>query len=259
MNEIPLVDHHSHLQHEKFNEIREHVIEESQKRMRYVVVSGANHIWNRKAIDLFANKDKFLITLGIHPVDVIKLSEKEFDEALEFIKESAKRLNNLIGIGEIGLDYHWVKEKEKIKIMKERFIMQINLADELHLPIITHSWDADLEVIEMAHEYKKDGKVAMHCFSQPKIIELVHEYGFLAGICTNIFKNKSVKKSAKKLNLENMLTETDAPYLAPTPGEINYPWNVKLVIEKVAEIKKYSLEEVANTIYKNFVEFYELD
>ncbi len=258
MDELPLVDNHSHLQHEKFDGIRDDVIKECEKRMRYVVVSGANDIWNKKAVELFSNKERFLITLGIHPVDSIKLSEKEFEEALEFIKQSSKKLKNLIGIGEIGLDYHWVKEKEKIEKMKERFIMQISLADELRLPVITHSWDAEEDVIRIVSNHKKDNRVVMHCYGSPKHCEIIHEHGFLAAICTNITRSKNVKKVVKRLNLENMLTETDAPYLSPIPNEINYPWNVKLTLEKIAEIKKISIEEVANTIYKNFVEFYGL-
>ncbi len=258
INEPLLIDHHSHLQHEKFDEIREEVIQKSINKMAYVVVSGANRLWNRRAVEIFGNKDRFLITLGIHPLDAVKMNEKEFEQALEEIRYYAKEHNNIIGIGEIGLDYHWIKDEYQRKISKERFIQQIDIANELSLPIITHSWDADAEVLKIGVEYKKDLKIAMHCFSSYKIVNDVHEYGILAGICTNIVRNKSVKKSVKKLDLKNILTETDAPYLSPNPSEINYPWNVSVVVKKIADIKGVSVDEVEATVYENFIQFYGL-
>ncbi len=253
-----LIDNHSHLQHEKIINNKEDIIKKINETMAYVVVSGANHEWNIKAIEEFSSYEKIYLTLGIHPVESVNMSEKEFDEALEFIYSKSKENNKVIGIGEIGMDFHWVKDPLKIKVMEERFIKQIDIANELKLPIIVHSWDAEKEAILLSAKYKNDNKVVFHCYSSHKNHELIHEYNFYASVCTNITRAKNVKKHAKRLNLENMLTETDSPYLSPTPGEINYPWNVSVIIEKVSQLKDVSKEEVEKQIYNNFIDLYEL-
>lgn len=250
-----LVDHHSHLQHEKFKEEREKVIKRSCDEMAYVVISGANDVWNREAIALVNKCPNFYATLGYHPVDAIKYKDDEWERKIKELKKMAKS-KKVIGIGEVGLDYHWLKEEKDLKKAEERFIHQIELANELKLPLIIHSRDAEKDAIEIVKKYKNDDKVVFHCYSTHKYVELLKEYNFRAAACTNIVRSKSVKKFVKKMPLELIFTETDAPYLSPNPGKINYPWNVAIVVRKIAELKGIEEEEVKKQIKENFENLY---
>ncbi len=253
-----LIDHHCHLQHEKYENMKEEVIKQTCEEMSYVVVSGANEKWNKKAIEIAEKCKNFFATIGYHPVDAVKYSDKEWEEKLKTLEELAKH-PKVIAIGEIGLDYHWIKDEKTNEIAKQRFLEQIRLADKLGLGVVIHSRDAELDAIKLVAENKRDNKVAFHCYSSHKHTELLHEHRFYAAVCTNIVRSKSVKKFVKRFGIERLLTETDAPYLSPFVGEINYPRNVKIVIEKISNILDMSLDDVSKKIKENFELLYNIN
>ncbi len=253
-----LIDHHCHLQHEKYNNMKEEVIKQTCKKMSYVVVSGANEEWNKKAIEIAKKCNNFFATVGYHPVDAVRYSDDEWEEKLKILEKLAKH-SKVIALGEIGLDYHWIKDEKINEIAEQRFLDQIRLADKLGLGVVIHSRDAELDAIKLVAENKKDNKVAFHCYSSHKYTELLHEYKFYAAVCTNIMRSKSVKKFIKRFGIERLLTETDAPYLSPFVGEINYPWNVKIVIEKISKLLETSIEDVSKKIKENFEILYSIN
>ncbi len=245
---MKLIDIHCHLQHEKFAPNRDEVIGEARKKMQFLIVSGANPEWNRGAISLSEKHKGFIYAVvGLQPVDAIKHSDKEFEEELKFIRKSAKKI---VGIGEIGLDYHWIKDEKEREIQRERFVKLLALAEELRLPAVIHSWDAEADAVGILSKHKLTG-VVMHCFSGSREVMLkALSLGCYISFSTAIAFSKSAKKLARDCPLERILVETDAPYLDPE-HKVNVPWNTAAVIKKIAEAKKLSEEQVLSEVVEN--------
>ena len=233
-----MIDTHCHL--DCFDNIDEVV-----KRMDGIMItSGYNDISNKKVLELVEKYENVYGTLGIHPEEI----DENFD--ITFIE---KNLNNkkIVAIGEIGLDYHY-KDDNKEK-QKEVFKLQLDLAQKYHLPIIVHSRDAILDTYNILKEYNLKGTI--HCFSSSeemakKFINLGYKIG-IGGVVT--FKNgKKLKDVVKNIDINNILIETDSPYLAPEPyrGKTNEPKNVFYVLKEVADIKNISYDEVLNITNK---------
>lgn len=242
-----LTDTHCHIQHEKFKDDLGETISKTEQKMAFTVVSGANKEWNRKAIDISKNSKNIYATIGLHPIDAEKMSEKEFNEELDFIEKNA---NNIVAIGEIGLDFHWEKDEKLRVLQKERFVQFLNLSKKINLPVVIHSWDAEKEVLDIL-EKEKMKKVVMHCFSgNLELMEKALELGYYISISTIILRSKSTRKLARDCPLDKMLLETDAPYLW-LDGERNVPWNTEYAAEKIAKIRKITKDEVLDATLNN--------
>ncbi len=245
---MKVIDVHCHLQHEKFTPNRDEVIAEAKEKMEFLIVAGANPEWNRGAISLSEKHKGFIYAvIGLQPVDAVKRSEEEFEEELGFIRKQAKKI---VGIGEIGLDYHWIKDDKERAIQRERFEKLLKLAEELKLPVVIHSWDAEAEVVEILSKHNLKA-VVMHCFSGSKeVMDRALTLGYYISFSTAIAFSKSAKKLARDCPLDRMLVETDAPYLDPAKG-INMPWNTAIVIRKIAESKKISEDDILSKVVEN--------
>lgn len=248
-------DSHSHYNDEKFNEDREEIIELTKKEgVSKFVCAGYNIPSSKLSIEI-SKKYPFIYSIcGISPNDVPENIE-EIDGMVKQIEEMLKNKNEkIVAVGEIGLDYYWNKENKEIQ--KAMFIKQIELANKYDLPIVIHTREAVEDTLRILKENKVINKGVFHCC--PLNRELVKEalkldfYISFAGPIT--FKNsKNAEEITNMVPLNKMLIETDSPYLAPEPkrGTRNDSRNVKLVAQKIADFKKLSLEEVANTTYKN--------
>ena len=173
---------------------------------------------------------------------------------LEEIKKIAKQTAKIVAIGEIGLDYYWNQENKELQ--KQAFIKQIGLANELQLPIVIHTREAVMDTIEILKKNEPIQKGVFHCC--PLNRELVKEalrlgfYISFAGPVT--FKNaKNADEIISMVPKEKMLIETDSPYLSPEPlrGKRNDSRNVKYIAQKIAQVKKMDLEDVASITYQN--------
>ena len=187
--------------------------------------------------------------LGVHPSEAKDWN----DELIPLIKNLATN-KKIIGIGEIGLDYYW--DKTFNDIQQEVFIKQIQLANELNLPICVHDREAHKDTFDILVKYNKTSDVIMHCFSGS--VEFAREcikqgwYLALGGVVT--FKNAiKMKEVAKDIPLDKLLLETDSPYLTPVPfrGKENQPAYVKYVAEEIAKIKNIAYEDIAKATSKN--------
>ena len=133
---------------------------------------------------------------------------------------------------------------------KERFIHFLHLAKKINLPVVIHSWDAELEVLVIL-ENEKMKKVVMHCFSgNLDLMEKAIELGYYISISTIILRSKTTRKLARDCPLDKMLLETDAPYLWIN-GERNVPWNTEAAAEKIAAIRKITKDEVLEATLNN--------
>ena len=173
---------------------------------------------------------------------------------LDKIKEMAKINKKVVGIGEIGLDYHW--NKDNIELQKKAFIEQINIANELNLPISIHTRDAIDDTIEIIRKCKVNKNGVLHCcpFNRELVKQGLQAGYYIAFGGTSTFKNsKNANEIIEMVPIDKILVETDSPYLAPEPlrGTRNDSRNLKYVIAKLADVKKVSKDEIAKATYLN--------
>lgn len=249
-------DSHAHLDDEKFNEDREHLIKEiKESGIDKFISAGYSLEGSKRGIEL-ANKYDFIYTTsGISPNDIPQ-TEEELWITLEKIEKMAKENKKVLAIGEIGLDYYWEKEERMKELQKIAFIEQIKIANKLNLPIVIHTREAVMDTIKILKENPVKNKGIFHCC--PLNRELVKEalkLGFYISFAGPItFKNsKNANEIIEMVPNDKILIETDSPYLAPEPvrGTRNNPINVKYIAQKIAGVKKLSLEEIAGITYEN--------
>ena len=249
-------DSHAHLDDEKFNEDREHLIKEiKESGIDKFISAGYSLEGSKRGIEL-ANKYDFIYTTsGISPNDIPQ-TEEELWITLEKIEKMAKENKKVLAIGEIGLDYYWEKEERMKELQKIAFIEQIKIANKLNLPIVIHTREAVMDTIKILKENPVKNKGIFHCC--PLNRELVKEalkLGFYISFAGPItFKNsKNANEIIEMVPNDKILIETDSPYLAPEPvrGTRNNPINVKYIAQKIADVKKLSLEEIAGITYEN--------
>ena len=251
---MKLFDSHCHLNDEKFNEDRKELIENLRKQgVKRLVTAGYSLESSKQAINLSKEYDFIYATIGISPNDVPK-TLKDLDKDLNNIKDLYKEGEKIVAVGEIGLDYYWNTENKEIQ--KEAFKRQIELANNLNLPIQIHTREAIADTLEILKDNKVNRKGIFHCC--PFNRELVKEglklgfYISFAGPTT--FKNsKNAAEIIKMVPYDKMLVETDSPYLSPEPfrGKRNDPSRVQYIIKKIAEVKEKSFEEIEKMVYEN--------
>lgn len=242
-----MIDIHTHLCFSEFDRDREEIIAKCKKELSAVIVSSARYEEGLDVLKTTEKHPKFLFaTLGYHPTE-----GTEPDKVLELIKNNRKRV---IGIGEAGLDFHGEQNLEKREEQKNIFLKFINLAEKLKKPLVIHSWGAERECFELVRN--RDLLCVFHCFSGKKeIAEEVIKNGFYISISTQILFSKNIRKIAKVTSLEQLLLETDSPFLPPDRNKDprNYPWNIKLSAEKIAEVKKTTAGKILEEAEENAI------
>ncbi len=252
---IKIIDVHCHLTFKEYDTDREQVIADAKQVLNGVVVSGVEPEDAKKALELAALHENFVfVTLGLHPIHVEERTDQEIERYVEFISEHKRRI---VGIGEIGLDYHWVRDPLKLKRTKEVFVEFLELAKELNVPAVLHLRGTGSEAIEEGLKIVSDEdvkKAVFHCFTgKPSVAETICEEGYYISLPASIMRSKSMRKVAKRIPLSRLLTETDAPYLSPDEeAPRNVPQNVKVVYEEIARQKKSDVETVNEEIGHNF-------
>lgn len=247
-------DSHMHLEDEKFDQDREEITKTIfTSGVTGAICIGTNIETTKKAIKI-ANENEFIFaSSGLHPEDIPQ-TEDELWKTIQEIKNLAKENKKVVAIGEIGLDYYWRKDTKELQ--KKAFIKQIEIANDLKLPVSIHTRDAIDDMIGIIRKIKIENSGVLHCCPFNK--ELV-KHGLEAGLyiafggtCT--FKNsKNAENIVKIVPLERLLIETDSPYLAPEPvrGTRNDSSNLKYIVQKIAEFKKVEPEVIASKTYKN--------
>ncbi len=196
----------------------------------------------------------YMQLFGIHPNEIAETKEQIDKDILEIEKLAAQN-KKVVAIGEIGLDNHWVKDRKEIQ--KYAFLEQIKLANKLKLPIVVHSRDAIMDTIEILKgKILPEKKGILHCCQLNKdLVKVGLEAGFyisFAGAIT--FKSsKNANEIISMVPNDRILVETDCPYLSPEPnrGKRNDSRNMKYTVQKIAEVKEISSEEIAQITYEN--------
>lgn len=259
---MKIVDVHCHLDIDFTESELDDVIKKCESVGIVRIISNGTHPEsNRRVIELDKKYNIVKSALGFYPTHVQEVSEEEFDKELKFIKQQKP-----IALGEVGLDYKWeedVKEEpsgEKLNELKNKQIVGfkkfVNLSKELNIPLIIHTRKAEEDVLDILEEMKPK-KVVLHCFcGKRKLVDMAIEKGYTFSIPVTVIKLEQFQELVKKCPLNQLLTETDAPYLGPTRGERNDSSNIILSIKKIAEIKGMDVIEVSNQLFMNYMRMF---
>lgn len=218
--------------------------------VRKVVLASDTVEHSTEHYEFAKTHDGCFFTVGVHPENAgVLLDGEDFEEMLYLGKQP-----KCIAVGEIGLDYHY-PDFDKVK-QQNLFSVQLQLADDLGLPVQIHSRDACADTLALLREQKEKLKhgFLMHCYSYGKeelehFLELGGYFSFGGVVC---FKNaRRVVESVEACPLDRILTETDSPYLSPFRGEKNTPANIPVIVEKLAKVKGVSFEEMNAAIEEN--------
>ena len=249
-----MIDTHCHLDIKDYENLEE-VIKNMEG--NYMIASGYNLESNKHVIELINKYDNIFGTIGLHPSDVTD----NYNLDLAFIEEN---INNpkIVGLGEIGLDYYW--EKDKKELQKEAFIKQIKLAKKYNKTIVIHSREAIMDTYNILEEYLGDNKAVLHCYSSnidmaKRFKKFNIKFG-IGGVLT--FKNSAkLKEVVKEVDLTDLLLETDSPYLTPEPyrGKKNQPCYIKYVADEIAKIKDIETEKVLEITTQNAISQFDLN
>lgn len=254
-----LFDTHAHYDSRQFNEDRDEVLSGLNGRgVSLVVNPGCDIPTSRKAVELAEKYPFVYAAVGFHPEELegVELSD------LEEIRVLAAH-EKVVAIGEIGLDYYWVKDDEGRKKEQEFFRAQMFMAEELGLPVIVHDREAHGDTLAIVKEFP-NVKGVFHCYSgSVEMAEELVKMGWMisfTGVLTYHNARKSVE-AAEVVPIDRLMIETDSPYMAPVPhrGKRNDSGYVLHVCEKLAEIKGISVEECARITAENGRRFFRID
>ncbi len=248
-----MIHTHCHLDSILYESI-DKVIKKMDKNM--IIAAGVDLESSKHVLELVDKYPNVYGVIGFHPEEI----DKYDDTFLTFLEENINH-PKIVGIGEIGLDYHYTKENQKQQ--QEIFIKQIELAKKYNKPIVIHSRDAAEDTLTILKTKASSLKMVLHCYGYSS--EMAKEFLKMdvmlgiGGVVT--FKNgKKLKEVVENVSMDRLLLETDSPYLSPEPfrGKTNEPYNIVYVADEIAKIKGITKEEVLSITFDNAVRQFDL-
>ncbi len=253
------IDTHTHLYSSQFDQDREEVIQQS-------INNGVNkfllpNIDKSSVQGMLLLQQKFPLNcyamMGLHPCSVDQNWEQELEEIKTLLQQE-----RIVAIGEIGIDLYW--DKTYVEQQKEAFTRQISWAKEMNLPIVIHARDSFSEIYSVLDQVNDERlKGVFHCFTgSAEDVSKIQSYGGfkfgIGGVLT--FKKSGLDEVVKNIPIEEILLETDAPYLAPTPhrGKRNESTYLPLIASKLSDVFEISEQEVARITSQNAMELFRL-
>lgn len=247
-----IFDTHCHLNSEELYNRIDEVLENAKKvGVDKILVVGWNKESSLLAVKLAHQYEGIYAAIGFHPTDIDGVSEEEYNGVMSLVDDP-----KVVAIGEIGLDYHWVKDPVQREKQKEWFIKQINFANEHKKPISIHNREAFEDCLKILKEHRPLYSGVMHCYSgSVELLKDVLNLGLYIGLDGPLtFTNaKTPKEVCEQVPLDRLLVETDSPYLSPHPlrGTVNEPKNIALVIDEITRLKGLSKKHILEVIYNN--------
>jgi TatD DNase family protein len=259
-----MIDVHCHLQFHAFKKDYEEAIKRAEEAgVEIIINTGTSIEASESAVELAEKYENLYAIVGVHPHHADKV-KAGWDEELIKIAKSSKKV---VGIGEIGLDYYSYESNGIVEpdLQKKIFIRQLEIAQELNLPLQIHNRQAGEDIVEILEQNKdlirQDPPGMFHCFAASREVhKKILEMGFYIGFDGNLTypglaKGETVSLSdfAKETPIERIVTETDSPFLAPIPyrGSRNEPAHVIIVGSKIAEVKGIGKEEAEEKTTQN--------
>ncbi len=251
MADIRVWDTHAHLTDPRLEPILPEILNETRKAGVHGIINIAVDPETSRSALLQAGQapERMRVTVGLHPHEADRLDPETLPELKSLAGEDP-----VVAVGEIGLDYHYFRSERGNQL--KAFRSQLVMASELGLPVVIHSRDAESEVASILEEMR-DVLVGgvLHCYTGGKkeagrILDLGFHISF-TGIVT--FGDSAMNELVAFVPLERILLETDSPYLAPVPyrGKLNSPSNLPIIAEKLAALKKVSLDELISVTSNN--------
>lgn len=249
-----IFDTHAHYDDEAFDADRDVLLESMESNGIGTIVNVCASIDGLEKTIALMEKYPFVYgAIGVHPDDADQMTQETLDKIRTLLQHE-----KAVAVGEIGLDYYWHKEKEEHLIQQNMFRAQMDIAREEKLPFMIHSREAAEDTLNIVREYMKGGMYGgiIHCFSYSK--EIAREYlnmGLSLGIGGVVtFQNaRKLREVVEYAPMEQIVLETDSPYLAPVPfrGKRNSSRNLSYVVNRIAELKGITPEEVIEITEKN--------
>ena len=238
-----MIDTHAHLHFPQFDPDRQEVIKECEEKLDAVITVGCDLEDSEKAIEVASSSPKLYATVGIHPHEAHRYSEKDYDALVELARSNPK----VVALGEMGLDFY--RNLSPRKKQEEVFLMQVEAAKELNLPVVIHTRNAAKEMADFIRKHLSGVRGVIHCFSGEKeLLEAALDNGMFisySGIVTYP-KNEELRETLKFVPSSRLLIETDSPYLAPQPvrGKRNKPTYVAYTAQTVAKVLGLNFTDV---------------
>ena len=249
-------DTHAHYDLKEFDKDRKELFEEFERKLCGLVNIGINIESVSKVIEYAKKYSYMYYSIGIHPMEVEK--GISMDSIEQIVKNKFKNDNSkLVAIGETGLDYHF---NYPVELQKKYFIKQIELANKYNLPIIIHSRESQEDVEKILRENMVKKRGIMHCYSgTPEMSKKFIEMGFYIGVGGPVTRYEDVQETVRITPIDKIVIETDSPVLPPEPFEKhsrNNSLHLKYIVNKIAEIKELSEEEVIKYTTQNAYRVY---
>lgn len=256
---MKLIDSHCHLVDEKFD----HVVDEVIKRAglvgveKFITMAGGRVDWP-KLVSLSQKYPEIYIAFGWHPEDITK------EEDVLDLKELILKTEKCVGIGEVGLDFFYDKEKKTKDVQMKMLRKQIEMAIEINKPLVIHVRNAEEEMLQVMDAYKNKFRAQFHCFGESqRLLDRVISDDHMVSFGGNItFKSAAnLREMIKTVPLDKLLLETDSPYLSPEPmrGTQNEPANLVHTAHFIAKELKIEVEELILETHKNTICFFGLE
>ena len=253
--QIEAIDAHCHLDFPWFESDQKEVIGRAQSKLQAVVTStvrGGNYA---KSIQLHEDFPDFVYTcLGHEPQKILELNLDQIISAI------SKFRNQIVALGEIGLDYYWVKDPQIQEAQRTTLIQYLDYAKEEHLPIVIHSRKAEIDCVNIIESHHMP-RVYFHCFDgDASLIDRITQHSnWMIGVATNVVYRKRTQQLALNIPLDHLLIETDSPFLHPFQRrERNEPVNVTHVAHKISDLQNIPWEEVVERSTLNATRFYSI-
>jgi TatD DNase family protein len=279
-----LIDTHCHLTDEKFTDVKSVIEDAKEAGVEKIFIPGTSIEDSKRAVAI-AEQENLYAMIGVHPEEVENLyrfstsvgmtrseiaasstprNDGVVDRLVYELEEIVGRSGRVIGIGEIGLDFYWDKEKKTKDKQMEIFRAQMELAVRLKMPVVIHMREAEEEMVAVLTKMERLPKGEFHCFAGSEtFLKYILEKGFYVGFDGNItYKSaENLRDLVHKVPLDRLLLETDSPYLTPEPvrGTVNTPANVKIVATALASELSIATEDLIEQTGNNALCLYSLE
>ncbi len=244
-----LVDVHAHLDMLKGDEIKAVLNRAAAAGVKAIISNSVDSASMKKSLELQQQFKTVRAALGLYPAEAAKLPAAAIDSCLGFIRSHKDKI---VAIGEIGLDWQEAKGDDDKERQQQLFERQLELASSIDKPVIVHSRKAEKEVIETLVRCSSK-QVVLHAFhGSSGLAKKAVDSGFYFSIPASIVRSSQFQGIVKAVPASRLLTETDAPFLAPVKGRSSEPSDVASTVKAIAEIKGLTAEEAANLIFGNY-------
>lgn len=249
------VDTHCHISKDDYEDI-DKIIDDDFKVVEKIIISGCDKDGIKESLEIANNHENIYVTIGYHPDQVDNVTDDDLVELEKLLKD-----DKVVGLGEIGLDYHYEKDKRNSQI--KLFEKQLSIAERLNIPVVIHSREATKDTIDCLKKYNVHGVIHAFSGSYETGIEYI-KMGFLLGIGGVVtFTNSNLGEIVSKLGVDHLVLETDSPYLIPHPfrgrGIKNSSKYISFIANKVSEVTNVSLEDVSLITNRNAYDVFDLN